>query len=100
MIRVFIADDHAVVREGLKRIIASTDGLCPAGEAANGMELLEQIAHHPCDVILMDLAMPGLPGLEVLHELRRRHPRIPVLVLSMYPPDQYAVRALAAGAAG
>lgn len=100
MIRVMIADDHAVVREGLKRIVAGTSDLAVAGEAASGPELLAEVAARPCDVVLMDLAMPGLSGLEALHELRRRHPKLPILILSMYPADQYAVRTLKAGAAG
>ena len=100
MIRILIADDHAVVREGIKRIIADIGDITVAGEAADGRELLAMVANDAWDVILMDLAMPGLPGLEVLQDIRSRKPKLPVLVLSMYPEDQYAVRTLMAGASG
>jgi DNA-binding NarL/FixJ family response regulator len=100
MIRVLIADDHAVVREGIKRIIADAADLTVRAEAENGQDLLAKLKAGDCDVVLMDLAMPGMPGLEVLEEIRRQRPRLPVLVLSMYPEDQYAVRTLMAGASG
>jgi two-component system invasion response regulator UvrY len=100
VIRVLVADDHAVVREGLKRIIESAGDMSPVGEAADGDELLQCVEASACDVVVMDLAMPGLPGLEVLREIRRCKPQLQVLVLSMYPADQYAVRTLSAGASG
>lgn len=100
MIRVVVADDHAVVREGLKRIIESAGDMTLVGEAASGDELLHELGRSPCDVVVIDLSMPGTPGLELLGELRRRMPQLPVLVLSMYPEDQYAVRALTEGAFG
>jgi two-component system, NarL family, invasion response regulator UvrY len=100
MIRILIADDHAVVREGIKRIINGAEDLQVVGEAASGPELLAAVAAEPCDVVLTDLAMPGLAGLEFIEALHRIRPGIPVLVLSMYPEDQYAVRALRAGASG
>lgn len=100
MIKVLIADDHAVVREGIKRIITDADGMTVAGEAVDGRELLTKVATGEWDVVLLDLAMPGMSGLEVLQEIRQQKPEIPVLVLSMYPEDQYAVRTLVAGASG
>ncbi|MBU0637296.1 MAG: response regulator transcription factor [Planctomycetes bacterium] len=100
MIRVLIADDHAVVREGIKRIIADLDDMEVVAEAADGAELLAAVTTSSWDVTLMDLAMPGLSGLELVEGLRRRAPQRPILILSMYPEDQYAVRALRAGAAG
>ncbi len=100
MIRVIIADDHAVVREGIKRILAGTQDIQVIAEAGDGPKLLAAIAAHACDVAVMDMAMPGMPGLEVLQEIRRIRSRLPVLVLSMYPADQYGVRALVAGAWG
>lgn len=100
MIRVLIADDHAVVREGLKRIVEGTGDISVEGEAGSGEELLRKIGNTPCDVVVMDLAMPGMPGLEVLREIRRRKPQLPILILSMYPADQYAVRTLSDGASG
>ncbi len=100
MIRVLIADDHAVVREGVKRIIESADDMVLVGEAADGQELISQVASIPPSVVVMDLSMPGRPGLEILQEIRTAYPQLPVLVLSIHPEDQYAVRTLAAGASG
>jgi two-component system, NarL family, invasion response regulator UvrY len=100
MIRVLIADDHAIVREGLKQIVADTQDVVVAGEAANGHEVLEYARREDCDVVLLDIAMPGKDGLSTLKDLRALKPHLPVLVLSMYPEDQYAVRVLKAGASG
>lgn len=100
MIKVFVADDHAVVREGIKRILAEAGDITVAGEAASGPELLARACTGSCDVVVMDLAMPGCSGLEALQEFRRLRPRVPILVLSMYPEDQYAVRTITAGATG
>ncbi|MCO6439047.1 MAG: response regulator transcription factor [Phycisphaerae bacterium] len=100
MIRVVIADDHAIVREGIRRTLADTPDIQVTGEAGDGRALLAALTRNPADVVLLDLAMPGTPGLELLEELRRRNPSLPVLVLSMYPAEQYAVRAIQAGAAG
>ena len=100
MIRVLIADDHAVVREGLKRIVAQNADMTVAGEAGTGHEVLEFVRARECDVVLLDLSMPGKDGLETLKELRANKPHLPVLVLSVYPEDQYAVRLLRAGASG
>lgn len=100
MIRTLIADDHAVVRAGLRRLLDDAHDIIVVAEAATGQELLATTVKTPCDVVVMDLAMPGLPSLEVIQELRRRKPRLPILILTMYPEDQYAVRALSAGAAG
>lgn len=100
MIRILIADDHAVVREGLKRIIADTGDMMVAAEAVDGRELMSHVAKGTFDALLMDLSMPESSGLDMLHEIRRRNPRLPILVLTMYPEDQYAVRAITAGASG
>ncbi len=100
MIRVLIADDHAVVREGLKRIVAQNADMEVAGEAGNGHEVLDFARRHECDLVLLDLAMPGKDGLDTLKELKLLRPHLPVLVLSVYPEEQYAVRLLRAGAAG
>ena len=100
MIKILISDDHAIVREGLKQILADTDDLVVAGEAANGHEVLEHIRREDWDLVLLDLAMPGKDGLETLKELKKEKPKLPVLVLSIYPEEQYAVRALKAGASG
>jgi two-component system invasion response regulator UvrY len=100
MIRLLIADDHPVVREGLRRIIQDAAGLQVVGEVASGPELLEQLSRVAADIVLLDVTMPGLRFLELLQRLRSEHPTVAVLVLSVHPEDQYAVRALRAGAAG
>jgi len=100
MIKVLIADDHAVVREGLKQIVTENPDMAIAGEAGNGHEVLELARTRDCDLVLLDLAMPGKDGLDTLKELKALRPQLPVLVLSVYPEDQYAVRLLRAGAAG
>jgi two-component system, NarL family, invasion response regulator UvrY len=100
MIRVCVIDDHAVVREGLKRIIAENPGMAVTAEAADGMEAMRVIQSEPCDVVLLDITMPNRNGLDVLKQIRTDSPRLPVLILSMHAEDQYAVRVLRAGAAG
>lgn len=100
MIKILISDDHAIVREGLKQILADTDDLVVSGEAANGHEVLEHVRRENWDMVLLDLAMPGKDGLETLKELKKEKPKLPVLVLSIYPEEQYAVRSLKAGASG
>ena len=98
--RILIADDHAIVREGLKQILAETADMIVADEASSGHEALEKVRQNDYDVIVLDISMPGKSGLDVLKELRRYKPKLPVLVLSIHPEDQYAVRCLRAGAAG
>lgn len=100
MIKVLIADDHAVVRSGLKQILAETRDLVAAGEAANGNEVLDSIRKNQWDVVVLDISMPGRSGLEVLKDLKRIRPELPVLVLSIHSEDQYALRVLRAGASG
>lgn len=100
MIKILIADDHAIIREGLKQILADTGDLVVAGEAANGQEVLERLQQEEWDVVILDLAMPGRDGLYTLKEIKREKPKLPILVLSIYPEEQYAVRALKAGASG
>jgi two-component system, NarL family, invasion response regulator UvrY len=100
MIRLLIADDHPVVREGLRRIVEDHPGLQVVGEATTGDEVLASLPRVPADVVLLDVAMPGPGFLEVLQRLRAEHPTVAVLVLSVHPEDQYAMRALRAGAAG
>jgi two-component system invasion response regulator UvrY len=100
VIRLLIADDHPVVREGLRRIVQDAPGLEVAGEVASGHELLERLPQVPADIILLDVSMPGPGFLELLQRLRTEHPTVAVLVLSVHPEDQYAVRALRAGASG
>jgi two-component system, NarL family, invasion response regulator UvrY len=100
MIKVCVVDDHAVIREGLKRIIAENSGMVVTAEASDGNEAIRVIQSQPCDVVLLDITMPNKSGLDVLKQLHFHSPRLPVLVLSMHSEDQYAVRVLRAGAAG
>jgi len=98
--RVLIADDHPVVRHGLKQILASESKLSVVGEAKNGNEALEMARQLDWDVAVVDYSMPGMSGLELLKQFKREHPNRPVLILSMYPEEVHATRVLKAGAAG
>jgi len=100
MIRVLIADDHAVVREGLKQILKETKDIVVRGEACDAQEAIEMVHSKEWDVVVMDISMPGRNGLEVLKQLKQERPRLPILILSIHPEDQYGVRALRAGASG
>lgn len=100
MIRVAIADDHPVVRHGIKRILEEEADMAVVAEAANGQELLQKIEQSPCDCVLLDIGMPGRDGLDTLTYLRRSYPKVPVLILSVYPEDQFGPRVLKSGAAG
>lgn len=95
-----IADDHTVFREGLKRILNEAADISEVGEAANAQQLMRSINDGRWDVILLDINMPGKSGLEVLKEIKQTNPRLAVLILSMYPEKQFAVRVIKAGAAG
>jgi two-component system invasion response regulator UvrY len=100
MLQVLIADDHPVVRRGLKEIIAETSDIIVAGEATNGLEVLSKVRATSYDVVILDITMPGMDGVDVLAQLRNEKPRRPVLMLSMHPEEQYALRALRGGASG
>ncbi len=100
MIKILIADDHPIVRQGFKQVLQDTADLVVADEAGNGQEVLGLVSKKDYDVILLDISMPGKNGLEVLKELKVLNPKIPVLILSIYPEEQYAIRALKAGASG
>ncbi len=99
-IRILIADDHPIVRAGFKQVLSETPDLVVADEAENGQEVLECLKKKKYDVVLLDISMPGKNGLEILKELKTDYPRLPVLILSIYPEEQYAIRALRAGASG
>jgi two-component system invasion response regulator UvrY len=100
MLRILLADDHAVVRQGLKQILAESFAQATFGESRNAQELLELVSRERWDIVVLDLNMPGGSGLEALKQIKQGHPQLPVLILSMYPEDQYAVRTIIAGAAG
>lgn len=100
MIKVFIADDHAVVRGGLKQLFALMGDIVVAGEAADGGELLEKLRHGQFDLLLLDLTMPGVSGVNLITRVRAQHAKLPILVLSMHNELQVAKRVLQAGASG
>jgi DNA-binding NarL/FixJ family response regulator len=100
MIRVLIVDDHAIVRQGLRRILEDAKGMRVGGEAANGVEALKMIRAEKWDIILLDISMPEKNGLDTLKQIMDQNKNAKVLILSMYPEDQHAVRLMKAGAAG
>jgi len=100
MIKILIADDHPVVRKGLKEIIEEIPDMAVRGEASNGQEALEKVRKGDFDIVVLDISMPGRSGLDILKQLKDEKPELSVLVLSMYPEEQYAVRVLRAGASG
>ncbi|MGE5471540.1 MAG: response regulator transcription factor [Bacteroidota bacterium] len=98
--KVLLADDHAIIRDGLKQILADTDDLEVAGEAANGIEVLQLVRQRKWDVLVLDISMPGRNGLDLIHLVKAEQPDLPILIFSMHHEEQYAVRALHAGASG
>jgi DNA-binding NarL/FixJ family response regulator len=100
VIRIVIADDHAIVREGLKRIVSSVEGMEVAGEAADGNEVMQRVRELAFDVLMLDLSMPGRSGMELIKLVRAEKPKLRILVLSMHQELQYAVRAIKSGASG
>jgi DNA-binding NarL/FixJ family response regulator len=98
--KILIADDHAIFREGLKQVIAKSVDMTVADEVESGHEVLRKIKDHDYDLIILDISMPGRSGLDVLTDIKKIKPKIPVLILSMYPEEQYALRAFKAGASG
>jgi DNA-binding NarL/FixJ family response regulator len=100
MIKVLVADDHAVVRRGLRQILAETPDIHVAGEAITAQDVLRLVRAERWDVVVLDINLPGGNGLEVLAEIRKERPNLPVLILTVYSEEQYAVRAIKAGAAG
>src|SRR5215831_3793497 len=100
MIKVLIADDHTVVRQGLRQILSSDSQMKVVGEAASGAEVLTMLESLAPEALILDVTMPGKNGLEVLKEVKRKYPQLRVLVLSMHPEDQLAIRILRAGASG
>lgn len=100
MLKVLIVDDHAVVRQGLRQILTEIPELSVVAEAENGQDALNKVRAEPWDVLVLDMSMPGRGGLDILKDVRRERPETRVLVLSMHPEDQFAVRMLRAGASG
>jgi DNA-binding NarL/FixJ family response regulator len=100
MIRVLMGDDHAVVRKGLRQIIEEAGGMQVVAEAVDGDDVLAQLQRIACEVIVLDLSMPGRSGLDIIQEIRALLPELPILVLSVHPEEQYAVRLLKSGIAG
>lgn len=100
MRRILIADDHTVVRKGLKQILQDAFPSALIEEVADAEDLLKRILKEEWDVVITDISMPGRSGLDVLQQIRQSHPKLPILILSMHPEDQYAIRVLKAGASG
>jgi two-component system, NarL family, invasion response regulator UvrY len=100
MIRVLLADDHNIVRAGVKELLSDTDDIAVAGEAGNGHEVLARVREQEFDVAVLDMSMPGRSGVDLIRQVKAEKPRLKVLVLSMHSEEQYAVRALQAGASG
>lgn len=100
MIKIIIADDHSVVRAGIKQIISDSRDMNLAGEAANGGELLQLIEQIECDVVVLDISMPGRNGIELIKDIHKIKPKMPVLVLSMHSEDKYGIRVIKAGGTG
>ena len=99
-IKILIADDHAIVREGLKQILAESGGIVVSGDAENGNDAIKLARTIEADVLLLDISMPDKSGIEVLKQIKKETPKLAVLVLSMHREDQYAIRSLKAGASG
>jgi DNA-binding NarL/FixJ family response regulator len=100
MIRILIVDDHVMFREGLKQILAKHSDMNVVDEAGSGQEAMEKVMRHKLDVVLLDISLPGRSGPELLSEIKKNKPELAVLVLSMHPEDQYAIRMMKAGALG
>jgi len=100
MIKVLVADDHAIVREGLKQILLRTGDIVVEAEAKNAQEVMRWVRERDWDIVLMDMSMPGRSGLELIKQVKSEKPKLPILILSMHQEEQYAVRAIRAGASG
>lgn len=100
MIRILIADDHTLMREGLKQILATAGDMVVAGEASDGFQTLERVREGEWDLLLLDMSMPGRSGIELIKQIKSEKPKLPILVLSMHKEDEYAVRSIRAGASG
>jgi two-component system, NarL family, invasion response regulator UvrY len=99
-LRILIVDDHPIVRQGLRQTLADAADVRQIGEAAHGPQAIDLVRQSNWDAVVLDIGLPGRGGIEILKDIKRERPRLPVLILSMHPEDQYAIRALRAGAAG
>jgi DNA-binding NarL/FixJ family response regulator len=99
-LRILIVDDHPIVRQGLRQTLADATDVGEIGEAANGQQALDLVRQSDWDAVVLDIGLPGRGGLDILKDIKHERPRLPVLILSMHPEDQYAIRALRAGAGG
>lgn len=99
-IEVLVADDHAIIRDGIRNILADTDDMVVAGEAASGNTALDMVRERDWNLVVLDLSMPGRNGLDLIKLIKAERPRLPILVFSMHQEEQYAVRAIRAGASG
>ena len=97
---VLVADDHAIIRDGLRKILADTEDIVVAGEAANGNKALEMVRERDWSLLILDLSMPGRSGIELIKLIKAERPKLPILIFSMHPEEQYAVRTIRAGASG
>jgi len=100
VITVMLADDHTLLRAGLRRLLEHAGDISVEGEAGNGAEALALLARRPWDLLVLDMSMPGRDGVDLIRQIRNEHPKLPILVLTMHGEQQYAVRAIKAGAAG
>jgi two-component system, NarL family, invasion response regulator UvrY len=100
MIKILIADDHPIIRHGLKQIISEESDMEVTGEAENGNRVYELLKNNNFDILILDISLPDINGIEILNKLKRNYPELPVLVLSAHPEDQYALRTIQAGAMG
>ena len=100
MIRVLVADDHPIIRKGLRQMLSEAHDISVVGEAANGAEVFDELSRKTYDVVLLDISMPGRGGMDILRTIKNQNPRMPVLMLSIHPENQYAVRAIKTGASG
>lgn len=100
MIRILIADDHTLMREGLKQILATAGDMVVAGEASDGFQTLERVRGGEWDLLLLDMSMPGRSGIDLIKQIKSERPKLPILVLSMHKEEEYAVRSIRAGASG
>lgn len=100
MLRILIADDHPVFRQGLRQILNEASDMVVTDEVSDGLEVLGRVRVGCCDVVLLDISLPGRNGIDILKQLKKERPKLPVLMLTMHPEEQYAIRALKAGASG